>query len=51
MSELVRRSRLNVGPCSARSVLCREVFGEVGLKSGLVRRSRVFVGTCSAKSA
>jgi len=60
MPERVRRCRLIVGPCSSMSVLCREVFGDVGLESGLVRlsrvsdgrvrRSRLRVGTCSTMS-
>jgi len=46
MSGLVRRGRLIVVTCSARSGYCRVVFGEVGLLSGLVRRCPVSVGTC-----
>jgi len=37
VSGLIRRSRVSVGTCSAKSDLGLDVFGEVGLVSGLVR--------------
>jgi len=70
LSGLVRRGRLNVGTCSARlcyfagtcpakSDLCLDVFGNVGLLSALfrnvclvsvlVRRGRLSVGKCLAR--
>jgi len=56
----VRRIRLIVGTCLARSGLCLDVFDEIFLSgrvlrgldlSGRVRRGRFIVGTCSARSA
>jgi len=60
VSGLVRRSRVSVGTCLARSGCFRDVSGDVVFVSGLFRRSRsiagtfrrsrLIVGTCSAKS-
>jgi len=61
MSGFVRRSRVSVATCSARSGQCRDVFGEVRFLSGHDRRGRlmsrrdrrdlVSMGKCSARSA
>jgi len=50
VSGLVQRVRVIIGKGSARSDLCRDFFGEVGLVSNRVRRGRLGVGTCSAIS-
>jgi len=50
MSRLVRRGLVSVETCSARSALCRDVFGEVGLVSVSFRRGRDSVGTCTSRS-
>jgi len=56
----VLRGRVIVGMCSvtsafcrectAKSVKCRDVSGEVGIQSGHDRRCRLSVETCSTKS-
>jgi len=40
----VRRGRLIVVTCSARSFYCRDMFDEVGIVSGRFRRGLVIVG-------
>jgi len=50
MSVLVRRGRVSVGTCSAKSGYCRDVIGDVGLVSGLVRQGRASVVICTAWS-
>jgi len=50
VSGLVRRGRVNVGSCSAKSAFCQDVYGEVCLESGRVRRRRLIVETCSTRS-
>jgi len=47
---LVRRGRVIVGTCSAKTGYSRDVFGDVGVVSERVRWCRLIVGTCSAKS-
>jgi len=49
VSGLVRRCRVIIIKGSARSDLCRGLFGEVGLLSNRVRSGRLGVGTCSVR--
>jgi len=46
----VRRCRVIVGTCSAKSGYSRDVFGDVGVVLERVRRSRHIVCSCSAMS-
>jgi len=45
----VRRGRLIVVTCSAKSCFCRDMFAEVGIVSGRFRRGMVSVDTFSAR--
>jgi len=46
----VREGRVSVGTCSAKSVYCPDLFGNVGLVYGHVLRDRVSADMSSAKS-